>query len=275
MIRRSISFGALALLLVATIPAAGQGRSGDKKPKKTASPSTAQSTTSTPSNSALGVIYYGSWLDDASIVPPGGAWISLSTGYWRTEGARQIDAPVMSVVAGLNQRLQVGGSVPVYHYRDDTGASQSGMGTLSFYAKTMLIDPAKSPDRVGLAITPSLEMGTSGTDRFAWSFPVNIEVRRDRARFYGSTGYFSRGSIFGSIAAEIPAGERVSITGNAGRSYSRSGSHQTSLGLSAGLFVSETSSLFVGVGQTFQAIGAGPGGVSIAGGASFYLRKFR
>lgn len=275
MIGRSLSFAAFALLLVATIPAAGQGRSGNsKKQKNTASPSTAQTATSTPSNSALGVIYYGSWLDDASIVPPGGAWVALSTGYWKGQAMRQFDAPVVSVVAGLNRRLQVGGSVPIYHFRDETGASQSGIGNLSFYGKTMLIDPAKSADRVGLAITPNLEMSTSGTDRFAWAFPINIEVRRDRARFYGSTGYFSRGSIFGSVAAEIPAGDRVTLTGNAGRSYSRSGSHQTSLGLSAGLSVSDNSSVFIGVGQTFQAIGAGPGGISLAGGVSFLIPKF-
>jgi hypothetical protein len=70
---------------------------------------------------------------------------------------------------------------------------------------------------------------------------------------------------------EVPAGERVSITGTFGQSFANAGSHQTSIGVSGGLSVSSTASFYVGLGKSFQPVAAGPGGTSLAGGASFLL----
>ena len=127
-------------MLIATTPVAAQGKSqapGQAKKGTAAADSripassTASSPTNTPSSSASSVIYYGSWLDDASIVPTGGAWVGLSTGYWKADALSQIDAPVISAVVGLNSRLQIGGSVPIYHFRDGSGLSESGIGNIA------------------------------------------------------------------------------------------------------------------------------------------------
>jgi hypothetical protein len=268
---------------VATTPVVAQSKSsapGQIKKSAAANSkipasSSASSSTNTPSSSASTVIYYGSWLDDASIVPPGGAWIGLSTGYWKAEALRQIDAPVMSAVVGLNRRLQIGGSVPIYHFRDGTGLSESGIGNIAIYGKALLIDPATQANGIGVAVAPLVEISSSSPDRIGWALPLNVEVRRERVRMYGSGGYFSRGSVFGSFAAEVPAGERVSITGTLGQSFANAGSHQTSLGVSLGLSVSSSSSFYVGLGKSFQPAAAGPGGTSLAGGASFLLPSKR
>jgi hypothetical protein len=270
-------------VLVATSPVAAQGKSAPGQVKKSSAAakskipasSSASSSTNTPSSSASTVIYYGSWLDDASIVPPGGAWIGLSTGYWKAEALRQIDAPVMSAVVGLNRRLQIGGSVPIYHFRDGTGLSESGIGNIAIYGKALIIDPATQANGMGVAVAPLVEISSSSPDRIGWALPLNVEVRRERVRMYGSGGYFSRGSVFGSFAAEVPAGERVSITGTFGQSFANAGSHQTSLGVSLGLSVSSSSSFYVGLGKSFQPAAAGPGGTSLAGGASFLLPSKR
>jgi hypothetical protein len=237
--------------------------------------SSASSPTNTLSSSASTVIYYGSWLDDASIVPAGGVWVGLSTGYWKAEALRQIDAPVISAVVGLNRRLQIGGSVPIYHFRDATGLSESGIGNIAIYGKALFIDPATQANGIGVAVAPLVEISSSSPDRIGWALPLNVEVRRERVRMYGSGGYFSRGSIFGSFAAEVPAGERVSITGTFGQSFANAGSHQTSLGVSLGLSVSSTASFYIGLGKSFQPAAAGPGGTSLAGGASFLLPSKR
>jgi hypothetical protein len=221
------------------------------------------------------VIYYGSWLDDASIVPTGGAWVGLSTGYWKADALRQIDAPVISAVVGLNRRLQIGGSVPIYHFRDGTGLSESGIGNIAIYGKALIIDPATHARGIGVAVAPLVEISSSSPDRIGFALPLNVEIRRERLRMYGSGGYFSRGSVFGSFAAEVPVGERVSITGTFGQSFANAGSHQTSLGVSAGLSVSSTASVYVGLGKSFQPAAAGPGGTSLAGGASFLLPSKR
>lgn len=272
-------------LSIAASPAAAQGRS-DSAPGHNKAPaskgsaaaqsgipaaSSASAPSSTPSSAVSTVIYYGSWLDDASIVPAGGAWIGLSTGYWRADSLRQFDAPVISGVVGLNRRLQVGGSLPIYHFYDDTGVSESGIGNIAIYGKALIIDAAENPRGIGIAVAPLVEISSNAQQRIGWALPLNVEVRRDRLRIYGSGGYFSRGSVFGSVAAEVPAGKRLAITGTFGQSYASAGSHQTSIGVSGGLSVSATASLYAGFGQTFQPAAIGPGGASFAAGASFLL----
>lgn len=265
-------------LMTVTGPAAGQGRSGSapgqnkqKKQSTIASPVTSTTATSAPATSANAVIYYGSWLDDASVVEPGDVWIGLSTGYWKADALRQIDAPVISAAVGLSRRMQVGGSLPFYHFQDGAGLSETGFGNMSLYGKLVLVDAAATESGVGLAVAPLVEIAPGGTGRLGWALPVNVEVRTATSRIYGSAGYFSRGSVFGTIAAQIPLGDRVSISGNFGQSYASAGSHQTALGVGAAFMVTPTSGLFVGLGQTFQPIELGPGGVSFAGGVSFLL----
>ena len=278
----ALAFGAL----VAAGPAMAQGRSdsapGQTKDKSStgssrasqsglASPVTATTSTSSPAASANAVVYYGSWLDDASIVAPGDVWMGLATGYWRGASNRQIDAPVVSAAVGIAPRVQAGGSASFYHFRDAEGLSENGFGSVSLYGKLLIADPSRAPNAIGVAVTPLLELSPGSEAPVGWALPVNLETRRGDVRVYGSAGYFSRGSVFGTIAADIPISSRVFINGTFGQSYARAGTHQTSLGIGASLGLSSTSGLFVGVGQTFMPSAIGPGGVSIAGGMSFLL----
>ncbi|MEO5739392.1 MAG: hypothetical protein ABIS29_02225 [Vicinamibacterales bacterium] len=236
-----------------------------------ASPSTATTSTSAPAVSANSVAYYGSWLDDASIVTPGDVWVGLATGYWRGDSNRQIDAPVVSAAVGITPRVQAGGSASFYHFRDADGISENGFGTFSLYGKFLIADPMRAPNAIGVAVTPLLEFSPGSDAPVGWALPLNLETRRGDARIYASTGYFSRGSVFATVAADIPVSSRVFINGTFGQSYARSGTHQTSLGVGASLGLTATSGLFIGVGQTLMPSEIGPGGVSIAGGVSFLL----
>jgi len=277
---------------IATGPASAQGRSDSAqgptkdKPSKSSSssgkssrasqsgigsPVTATSSTSAPASSANAVIYYGSWLDDASIVAPGDVWIGLSSGYWRGEGSRQIDAPVASASVGISRRMQAGGSFSFYHFRDADGLSETGTGSMSLYGKFVIIDPATGHTPVGLAITPLMEFSPGNEHQLGWALPVNVETRRGNTRIYGSAGYFSRGSTFATIGLDVPVGARGSITGSFGQSYARAGTHQTSLSVGGFLTLTSTSGVFVGLGHTLMPADVGPGGASFAGGMSFLL----
>ena len=281
------------VLFVAAGPAMAQGRS-DTAPGKTkdkadkantnasstssrasqsglASPVTSTAPTSAPAASANAVAYFGSWLDDASIVAPREVWVGLATGYWRGDSNRQIDAPVASAAIGITRRVQAGGSASFYHFRDAEGISENGFGSFSLYGKFLVADPARAPGAVGVAVTPLLEISAGSDTPLGWALPVNLETRRGNARFYGSAGYFSRGSVFGTIAADIPLTSNVFINGTFGQSYARTGSRQTSLGIGASMGLTATSGLFVGLGQTLMPETSGPGGVSLAGGISFLL----
>jgi hypothetical protein len=255
------------------------GKSKDKSPSKEtrssqsglASPATSTSSTSAPAASANSVVYYGSWLDDASIVAPRDVWIGLATGYWRGASNRQIDAPVVSAAIGIAPRVQAGGSASFYHFRDADGLSENGFGSFSLYGKFQIADPSRSPKALGVAVTPVLELSPGSGTPVGWALPVNVEARRGDTRVYGSAGYFSRGSVFASVAADFPVTSRIFINGTFGQSYARAGTHQTSIGVGASLGLTATSGLFVGLGQTFMPNEIGPGGVSIAGGMSFLL----
>jgi hypothetical protein len=275
----------IVCLLVATAPAFGQGRS-DSAPGKqkngntgtsatpnaaVASPATSTSSTSAPASSANAMIYYGSWLDDASVVEPGDIWISLSSGYWKADASRQVDVPVVSAAVGLSRRMQAGASLPIYHFSDGTGLTQSGIGNISMYGKWVMVDAASTRHGVGVAIAPLIEMTPGISDSFGWAVPVNIEARTSQVRVYGSAGYFSRGSVFATVAAQISAGDRIALSGNFGQSYASAGTHQTTIGVGAFFSASAKSGFFIGVGQTFSPIEVGPGGVSFGGGMSFLL----
>jgi hypothetical protein len=116
-----------------------------------------------------------------------------------------------------------------------------------------------------------LELSPGSDAPVGWALPVNVETHRGDARIYGSAGYFSRGSVFGTIGADLPLTSRIFLSGTFGQSYARAGTHQTSIGVGASLGLTPTSGLFIGVGQTFMPPEIGPGGASIAGGMSFLL----
>jgi hypothetical protein len=290
----TIVFSLVLSVLAAAGPAIAQGRSDSApgkskdKPAKTpnpnssrasqsglASPATATTSTSAPAASANAIAYYGSWLDDASIVAPGDVWVGLATGYWRGDGNRQIDAPVVSAAVGLWPRVQAGGSASFYHFRDADGVAENGFGSFSLYGKFLIADPSRAPNAIGIAVTPLLELSPGSGAPVGWALPVNVETYRADARIYGSAGYFSRGSVFGTIGADIPLTARIFLSGTFGQSHARAGTHQTSIGVGASVGLTPASGLFIGVGRTFVPSDAGPGGVSLAGGMSFLLPKLQ
>ncbi len=251
--------------------ATSSGNSTRSSASGIASPVTSTTANSAPASSANAVIYYGSWLDDASVIEPGDLWVSMSTGYWKADENRQIDAPVVSAAVGINGRMQAGGSASFYHFRDSEGLSESGVGSIAMYGKFLLVDAASSSQGLGLAVTPLVEISPGSESEIGWAIPVNVEKRWSGLRVYGSTGYFSRGSMFATIGADMPVASRVSITGNFGQSYARGGTHQSSFGVGAFFTLSPRSGAFVGMGQTAVPRQISPGGMSLAGGVSFLL----
>ena len=201
----------------------------------------------------------------------GDVWVGLATGYWRGDSNRQIDAPVVSAAVGITPRVQAGGSASFYHFRDADGISENGFGKLSLYGKFLIADPARAPNAIGVAVTPLIEFSPGSEAPVGWALPVNRRSTPRRRAHLRIGGYFSRGSIFATVGADIPVTSRISINGKFGQSYARAGTHQTSLGVGASFGLTATSGLFVGLGQTFMPSEVGPGGVSLAGGMSFLL----
>jgi hypothetical protein len=248
---------------------AGHGEAEAVSSTASLSPSTSTTATAAPPASASGAVYYGSWLDDASVVPLRTVWVGLSSGYWRAETGRQVDAPVLNVAAGVAPRVHIGANVPIYHVHDASGATGSGLGNVFLYGKIVLRDPSVQKN-FGLAITPLLERATTDQDRYSWALPLNVETRINRIRVYGSGGYFSRGAVFAQGAVELPVGNHAAVTGNVGRSFAN-GSHQTDVGVGSILFLTSSTGVTFSIGRTFSPVEAASRGVWIGGGLSMLV----
>lgn len=253
----------LTLLLAAT--AAAQGKKGSP-PGHLKHPDPGDAASASPASSSIRSIYLGSWMDDASVLAPGKAWMSASMGYWRLSGSHIIDAPVIDMAVGASRRTQFGFSVPVYHVPAEFGPPTSGVGQYFFYGKISLIDPAATPSTharsIGVAVSPLVEVTSSvfevdGQQHVSWAAPVNFEVRSGTTRAYGSVGYFSRGAVFGAGAVDVPLSETLTLTPSVGHTFSTTADatgggsrHRTDLSLTASRSLPRNAAIYGSVGES-------------------------
>ena len=122
---------------------------------------------------------------------------------------------------GVTDRLQVSASVPFYNVRYDGGTTR-GLDDVYLGAKYTLVDPTLTVSEFGVAISPVVEVLSSGSpdDRTHFAIPVSVELRRAPFRVYGSAGYFTRGSVFTGGAFEWSAPSGMVFTGVLTQSYS-------------------------------------------------------
>jgi hypothetical protein len=243
-------------------------------------PPVTQVGTPTPATVSL-----SSWLDDASPLGQGTTWLAVGVAEWNSDAGREVEAPIVSVATGLAPRVSVGVSMPVYYFQDSSGATQNGVGDVPLFAKIVLMDPGGGSHRVGVALTPlvdvSSEAAADGASRVTWAVPVSIEVRMKNARVYGSGGYYSSGAAFGTGALEVTVAPRVRITATLGESYATevdaaaagASRHRTDISATAAVLVSRTAAFFGAVGHAFSGTPTVDGGPWIAGGLSMRLGR--
>lgn len=276
---------AIVIVALTAAPAAAQGRGqgvGKGRGGPTTSGSAAPAASST--SSAAGVRQFGAWLDDASLLPAGTAWTALSFGHYRTPGGHQNDFPVIDASVGLARRAQFGITVPYYRMHFTDGSSLNGLGDVYFSGKFSILDPTDGTSRLGLALSPIIELlneSTSDGNRFAWALPVNVEFRGDRYRIFGSTGYFSRGAIFASTALELPLHERIVVTGALSMMRSLNDDptadalqlpkSRTDVTTVAAYFLTPSIALFAGTGRTISAVEATGTSFMVTGGLSVMI----
>lgn len=276
----------ILLVMLAAAPAAAQGRGkGLGKTKGGSGPATSGSAAPASTSRAAagaGIRQFAAWLDDASLLAPGSAWTSMSFGHYRSIGGSQTDFPVIDAGIGLSNRVQFGITVPYYRVHFLDGTNVGGLGDVFLSGKVLLLE-AGATGRVGVAVSPVLEISEDpapGRGSLTWAAPVSVEFRGSKYRLFGSTGYFSRGALFGSGAVEVPLADNVVVVGALTLMRSiREDVAADSLGLSAGrtdvtataaYFLTSAIALFGGTGRTVgNADGTGTafmltGGVSLS-----------
>jgi len=219
---------------------------------------------------------FGSWLDTAYVNAPGETWMWVSSAYWRSPSLREIDAPSLGVSLGVAPRTQVAVSLPYYHLTDQFGFTSHGFGASYVTLKLGLVQDR----RVNASVSPTLEIlswSSPEVGRLNAVLPLNLQTFiGSSARVYGSTGYFTRGSVFGSGAAEWSPGNRVTLTTTLAHSYSvvsdsisdRLGISKHRTDASGGIYLSLRPTLvfFASVGRTVSPVTETSGRLSVNGG---------
>jgi hypothetical protein len=274
--------GVVSLIGPASASAQGNGRAGWTPPglaKKAANgtqntPTRPVETTTTASGTRLQT--FGFWLDTAYVNAPGETWMWVSTAYWRSPSLREIDAPSIGLNVGVAPRTQVGVSFPFYHLTDQFGITSHGLGASYATLKLALVQE----QRVNVSVSPTLEIlswSSPQVGRINAVLPINFQsFIGSRGRVYGSTGYFSRGSVFGSGAAEWSPGNRLTLTTTLAHSYSvvsdaisdRLGISKHRTDASGGLYLSLRPSVvfFASAGRTLSPVTDTSGRLSLNGG---------
>ena len=183
------------------------------------STTTTQPSSTQPGTSSTVPQTFGSWLDTAGVSAPGEAWVSVSSTYWRSPSLREVDAPAIGVSAGVARRTQIGVSLPYYHVTDQSGVTSRGFGASYVTAKFAL---SEHP-RIGVSTSPTVEIlnwSSPEIGRINFVLPISLQTSAGSTQIYGSTGYFTRGSVFGSGAVEWPVTSNVTIVATMAHSYS-------------------------------------------------------
>lgn len=246
-------------------------------------PKNPQASSGTGTSSGSGAVstsqfrQFGVWLDDATTREQGGGSAGIGVGYWRGAGASLVDIPMLDATYAVTDRFQFGVSIPFY--RSESGGSTTrGVDDMYFSGKIVLIDPAVKDARFGIAVIPVLEVLSPGffDDRVHWALPVSAEFRATPVRVYGSTGYFSRGAVFGAGAVEWTSPEGMSLTFSlthtAPTAEDTSGlaGGRSDFSVAVGRSLNDVTTAYVGVGRTLSSPDeSNKTSLAISGGVSF------
>lgn len=272
------TLAAVAGLCLVPQAVSAQGKGRPKGPK------VQQQSTTTPAPGTPAPVssfrQYGLWLDDASAPTHGEGRTGIGVGYYRMDGASHMNVPALDFGYGLTNRWQVSASVPFYRSSFD-GTTSRGLDDTYLSAKWTVIDPAETDAGFGLAVSPLVEVLSAGAPdgRVHFAFPVSLELRRQPYRLYGSTGYFTRGSLFTALAIERALQSGLVITGALTHSYSTrddamldaTGVGRTRMDITgaAAYPVFGSAAAYVSLGRTLTRIDEGGTTLALGAGLSF------
>jgi hypothetical protein len=295
------SLVALVLLVFAAAPVEAQRRPKGVPPglAKQQAPRPSESATAAPGGSPSAPIVdggaatstrlrsFGSWLDDASTLSPGEAWLTLYAQRWASPSFDGADLPVADISVGIVDRVHVFATIPITRYGYPGSERVREVGDV--YVGTKLGLRGADAGGIGLSVTPALEIAgsdsmiESGMPRVSLVVPVNIEMRHTGGRVYASGGFFTRGAWFLGGALErqlsssfVAAGALSFMGSTANREVSEAwGLHHQRLDASGSLawIASPSMVLFAGVGRTISAMDLDSTRYAFSVGGSLNIRR--
>lgn len=203
--------------------------------------------------------------------------------WFRSPAFHEFDAPIGDGGIGLTPRVQFGFSVPYYHVNAPGGPVVRGIGDLYLTSKVQLREPSADHGGFGVAVVPILTVLSGEADierrRVSWGMPVALELQRNGWRVFGTTGYFSLGSVFASGAVEVSPSSRLTIMGTLTQSHSTiddpAGTTlalsrtRTDVGGGASWVIRPGAACFGSIGRTISQQDANATSLVLSGGISF------
>ena len=284
--RLGLATASVIAALAVALPAAAQGKSGSAPGKNKDKESTPPSSSSlpavavTPGASSASPL---SWIDDASLLPPGSVALTVSVARWSGSDLSEVNAPVVDAAFGLTKRFQLSATIPhVVGGADDTGPV-GGWGTSYFSGKVALLDDSDGSG-VKLAVSPLFEVLGDGAvqslpegeSRYQVGLPVSIEVTRGTVRMFGAAGLFSRGAWFAGGGVGFPLTSRMGTSMSFTRSWAQTdveGVHRNRSEISGGVyyFVTPQIAAYGSLGHTIATSDENGAGLSLGTGVTVLL----
>jgi hypothetical protein len=265
--------------LAVTIPAAAQGKGkGNGNGHQSKPPSSSP----LPTSQAIAGAVPFAWIDDASVLPPGSAALTVMALRWQGTDVGEVDAPVLGLAAGLAPRLQIGATIPRV-VGNDTSGVVGGLGTTYVSAKFGVLT-GQQPSGIKLAVAPTLQILGEGAlqalapdqSRTQFGLPVSMEVDRGAVRVFASTGFFTRGVWFAGGGVGARATPRVAVSAAVSRAWASSATDplagdRREVSGSVAFQASPQMSLFGSVGRTVATSDQDGAGTTLTGGVMFLL----
>ena len=271
-----------AVVLIAAAPVLAQGNGKGKGPKGGPPSSSVLPSPAAVSPAAVGTVPFA-WIDDASVLPPGDAALSISMMHWQGTDIGETDVPVVGAAMGLTDRVQFGASIPHVAGSADPGGTVGGLGTTFISAKIGVLTGG-GRSGVKLAVAPTVEVLGAGTlsslapgeSRAQFGVPVSAEIDRGAMRVFASAGFFTSSVWFAGGGIGVQATPRVSISAAFSRAWTTDASTLTVSDrreLSGGVGVQATPhlSLFGSLSRTIATSDQDGAGTTVSGGVIVLL----
>ena len=283
----SLMTASVVATLAVSVSAAAQGKSGSapgqtKKgtaPSSTSLPPPASTVTgSSPLSTATGASPL-SWVDDASLLEPGSAMVTVSVMRWTGSGISEVDFPIVDAAIGVTKRVQFSATVPRITGNEATGLV-GGLGTAYFSSKIALINEEK----VRVAVSPLLEvLGSSavqalpaGESRYQVGVPFSVDAGSGAVRVFAAAGFFTRGAWFAGGGTGFQLSPEMGASLSFTRSWAPSGveglrRNRNELSGGVSYFVTPQIAVSGSLGHTIATTAENGAGLTIGGGVTFIL----
>jgi hypothetical protein len=215
------------------------------------------------------------WVDDATILGPGTADVTVSVANWQGTDASEWEAPIVGAAVGVVPHVQLSVRAP-YVMSDPAAGVTGGWGTTYVSGKIGLLQG----ETLKFSLAPTLQVVSpealtllTGVKRAQFGLPISAEVDRGSAHLFASGGYFTGGVGFVGAGVGVSVSSRVGVSASLSHAWSNTAvngvlASRTDVSGGASLALTSHVGVFASVSHTVATSDANSAGTTSAVGVS-------